>query len=159
VVPVAKAQHGKFYSGDSYIVLHTRQRGTALVWDLYFWLGKETSQDEVCAPCARSRARDESAARCERGNAPETRARDGVAEAAARRAKPAAASVQAWHAPADAPHLRVCARDPFLCRARSPPRSLPSRPSSGPGRGRRVQDGRARQPAGRRAHAVPRDPG
>jgi len=47
VVPVDKRQHGKFYSGDSYIVLHTRARATKLVWDLYFWLGAATSQDEA----------------------------------------------------------------------------------------------------------------
>lgn len=50
VVAVPKASHGKFYSGDSYIVLHTRAKAgnsRALEWDLYFWLGAETSQDEA----------------------------------------------------------------------------------------------------------------
>ena len=48
--PVKQAEdtHGKFYSGDSYIVLHTKQQKgkSALEWDIHFWLGKETSQDE-----------------------------------------------------------------------------------------------------------------
>lgn len=42
---------GKFYTGDSYIVLVTRQVKNRLEWDLHFWLGAETTQDEagVCA--------------------------------------------------------------------------------------------------------------
>jgi len=46
-VKVPKAQYGKFYEGDSYIILHTQKRENALVWDIYFWLGKDTSQDEM----------------------------------------------------------------------------------------------------------------
>ncbi len=45
---------GKFFSGDTYIVLNTFRRsdpltgkkGEALSWDLHFWLGSESSQDE-----------------------------------------------------------------------------------------------------------------
>lgn len=38
---------GEFYSGDSYIVLETQQDGEgALYWDVYFWIGAESSQDE-----------------------------------------------------------------------------------------------------------------
>ena len=69
--PVAydKKSYGKFYSGDSYIVLNvsifgtksvsttslgvnsnqflqTRLSGDKLKWDIHFWLGKDTSQ--VC---------------------------------------------------------------------------------------------------------------
>ncbi|OQR93077.1 villin-like protein [Achlya hypogyna] len=44
-VPVKKDLH-KLYSGDSYIFLHTAQKGSALSWNIHFWLGKETSQDE-----------------------------------------------------------------------------------------------------------------
>ena len=49
--PVDKAQYGSFYSGDSYIVLHTYAKGSGLQWDLFFWLGKDSSQDErgACA--------------------------------------------------------------------------------------------------------------
>ena len=48
VVPQPKKTYGTFYSGDSYIVLHTyRQPGrSALQWDVHFWLGRETTQDE-----------------------------------------------------------------------------------------------------------------
>jgi gelsolin len=44
-----KEQYGSFYSGDSYIVLNTyiKPGGNALQWDVHFWLGKFTSQDEA----------------------------------------------------------------------------------------------------------------
>eukprot|EP00178_Gracilaria_changii_P017594 TRINITY_DN5017_c0_g1_i2.p1 TRINITY_DN5017_c0_g1~~TRINITY_DN5017_c0_g1_i2.p1 ORF type:complete len:398 (+),score=106.42 TRINITY_DN5017_c0_g1_i2:14-1207(+) len=47
-------QYGKFYNGDSYIILRTYKKKDAtgketdaLAWDVHFWLGKETSQDEA----------------------------------------------------------------------------------------------------------------
>ncbi|XP_059668409.1 villin-2-like isoform X2 [Cornus florida] len=47
-VPLPKTENGKFYSGDSYIVLQTSPgRGGAYVLDIHFWLGKDTSQDEA----------------------------------------------------------------------------------------------------------------
>jgi len=49
VVAWPKNEYGKFYSGDSYIVLRTYKKGssTALSWDVHFWLGTYTSQDEA----------------------------------------------------------------------------------------------------------------
>jgi len=49
VVSVQKETYGTFYSGDSYIVLNTyKKKGTdALAWDVHFWLGTYTSQDEA----------------------------------------------------------------------------------------------------------------
>jgi len=49
VVAWPKAEYGKFYSGDSYIVLRTYKKGsaTALSWDIHFWLGTYTTQDEA----------------------------------------------------------------------------------------------------------------
>jgi len=46
--PVAypKNEYGKFYSGDSYIVLNTKEKNNVLSWDIHFWLGSQTSQDE-----------------------------------------------------------------------------------------------------------------
>jgi len=43
-----KESYGSFYSGDSYIILHTYKQpeGEDLDYNLYFWLGKTTSQDE-----------------------------------------------------------------------------------------------------------------
>jgi gelsolin len=44
-----REQYGSFYSGDSYIVLNTykEQGKDALKWDLHFWLGQHTTQDEA----------------------------------------------------------------------------------------------------------------
>ncbi|VDK77680.1 unnamed protein product [Litomosoides sigmodontis] len=36
-------QHGIFYTGDSYVLLYTKNPGE---WNVHFWLGKETSVDE-----------------------------------------------------------------------------------------------------------------
>jgi len=49
VVLQPKSSHGAFFSGDSYIVLNTFRRPghQNLEWDVHFWLGKETSQDEM----------------------------------------------------------------------------------------------------------------
>ncbi|KAL9254368.1 Villin-2-like protein [Drosera capensis] len=47
-VPLPKSDYGKFYSGDSYIILQTSPgRGGAYLFDIHFWLGKDTSQDEA----------------------------------------------------------------------------------------------------------------
>ncbi|XP_024403822.1 villin-3 isoform X2 [Physcomitrium patens] len=47
-VPLLKEFHGKFYSGDSYIVLKTTALKTGgFHYDIHFWLGKDTSQDEA----------------------------------------------------------------------------------------------------------------
>ena len=47
-VPLAKENYGQFFSGDSYVVLHTFQaRSTSsLSFHVFFWLGEATSQDE-----------------------------------------------------------------------------------------------------------------
>jgi len=49
VVEVPKSGYGAFFAGDSYIVMNTYTRGASknLEWDIHFWLGKETSQDEM----------------------------------------------------------------------------------------------------------------
>lgn len=47
-VPLPKADYGKFYVGDSYIVLQTTSgKGGAYLYDIHFWIGKESSQDEA----------------------------------------------------------------------------------------------------------------
>ncbi|KNC56438.1 severin [Thecamonas trahens ATCC 50062] len=48
VKKIDAADHGKFYGGDSYIILLTTENedGT-LKWDIHFWLGAETSVDEM----------------------------------------------------------------------------------------------------------------
>jgi len=46
---VPKDTYGTFYSGDSYIVLNTYKKKDApkILWDVHFWLGKFTTQDEA----------------------------------------------------------------------------------------------------------------
>uniref|UniRef100_A0A6N2N933 HP domain-containing protein n=1 Tax=Salix viminalis TaxID=40686 RepID=A0A6N2N933_SALVM len=45
--PLPKSDHGKFYMGDSYIVLQTTGKGGAYLYDIHFWIGKDSSQDEA----------------------------------------------------------------------------------------------------------------
>lgn len=47
VVPVEKKLYGKFHTGDSYIVLETKKKQFGIEWNIHFWLGAETSQDEA----------------------------------------------------------------------------------------------------------------
>lgn len=47
VVSWPEEQNGTFYSGDSYIVLNTYEKNDALAWDVHFWLGEFTTQDEA----------------------------------------------------------------------------------------------------------------
>ncbi|XP_056841790.1 villin-2-like [Raphanus sativus] len=47
-VLVPKSEHGKFYMGDTYIVLQTTQnKAGAYLFDIHFCIGKDTSQDEA----------------------------------------------------------------------------------------------------------------
>ncbi|KAJ0980956.1 hypothetical protein J5N97_009211 [Dioscorea zingiberensis] len=47
-VPLPKSDYGKFYNGDSYIILQTSGgKGGSYVYDIHFWIGKDTSQDEA----------------------------------------------------------------------------------------------------------------
>ena len=48
VEPWAKDEYGKFYGGDSYILLNTYKdpEGDQLKYDLHFWIGKDSTQDE-----------------------------------------------------------------------------------------------------------------
>lgn len=49
-VPVPNSSHGKFCTGDSYVVLKTTAlKSGALRHDIHYWLGKDTSQDEAGA--------------------------------------------------------------------------------------------------------------
>ncbi|XP_014672311.1 PREDICTED: gelsolin, cytoplasmic-like [Priapulus caudatus] len=42
-----KRKYGEFFSGDAYIILKTgKTRSGSYSWDLHFWLGKDSSQDE-----------------------------------------------------------------------------------------------------------------
>jgi hypothetical protein len=47
VNPWDQSQYGKFYSGDAYIILQTIQNSDgSFEWHVFFWLGKDSSQDE-----------------------------------------------------------------------------------------------------------------
>ncbi|PKI54831.1 hypothetical protein CRG98_024782 [Punica granatum] len=47
-VEVPQSSHGKFFTGDSYIVLKTTAlKSGASRHDIHYWLGKDTSQDEA----------------------------------------------------------------------------------------------------------------
>lgn len=47
-VPVPKSSHGKFFTGDSYVILKTiALKSGALRHDIHYWIGKDTSQDEA----------------------------------------------------------------------------------------------------------------
>ncbi|KAL7138141.1 hypothetical protein ABFS83_10G143500 [Erythranthe nasuta] len=47
-VRVPNSSHGKFFTGDSYVILKTTAlKSGALRHDLHYWLGKDTSQDEA----------------------------------------------------------------------------------------------------------------
>lgn len=48
VVAWPKDQYGKFYEGDSYIVLNTYKKPDVekLFYDVHFWIGKDSTQDE-----------------------------------------------------------------------------------------------------------------
>eukprot|EP00227_Mantoniella_beaufortii_P001896 CAMPEP_0197607554 /NCGR_PEP_ID=MMETSP1326-20131121/47338_1 /TAXON_ID=1155430 /ORGANISM="Genus nov. species nov., Strain RCC2288" /LENGTH=64 /DNA_ID=CAMNT_0043175629 /DNA_START=3 /DNA_END=194 /DNA_ORIENTATION=+ len=45
----ADGADGKFFSGDSYIVLHTWEVKGSISMNVHFWLGAETSRDEAGA--------------------------------------------------------------------------------------------------------------
>jgi len=50
IKPIDKKTHGTFYSGDSYIVLNTykpKPDSDKLAYDVHFWLGQYTTQDEA----------------------------------------------------------------------------------------------------------------
>ncbi|RDD41012.1 Advillin [Trichoplax sp. H2] len=48
VVPYPKDKYGEFYTGDSFIILHTKTLPSGKVeWNIHFWLGKDTSRDEA----------------------------------------------------------------------------------------------------------------
>uniref|UniRef100_A0A2P2MNL7 Villin-4 n=3 Tax=Rhizophora mucronata TaxID=61149 RepID=A0A2P2MNL7_RHIMU len=47
-VPVPKSSYGKFFTGDSYVILKTISlKSGAFRHDIHYWLGKDTSQDEA----------------------------------------------------------------------------------------------------------------
>ncbi|KAE9598731.1 putative villin/Gelsolin, ADF-H/Gelsolin-like domain-containing protein [Lupinus albus] len=49
-VPIPKSSYGKFFTGDSYVILKTTaSKSGTLRHEIHYWLGKDTSQDEAGA--------------------------------------------------------------------------------------------------------------
>ena len=49
-VPIPQCSYGKFFTGDSYVILKTTvSKSGAMRHDIHYWLGKDTSQDEAGA--------------------------------------------------------------------------------------------------------------
>ncbi|XP_027332141.1 villin-4-like isoform X1 [Abrus precatorius] len=46
-VPVPQSSYGKFFTGDSYVILKSTTSKSGLRHDIHYWLGKDTSQDEA----------------------------------------------------------------------------------------------------------------
>ncbi|KAA0186183.1 Severin [Fasciolopsis buskii] len=44
--PVNPNDYGQFYNGDSYIVLNVYEKEKKLLYDVHFWIGKSSTQDE-----------------------------------------------------------------------------------------------------------------
>lgn len=42
-----QSDYGSFYTGDSYILLNTYKKEEKIMWDVHFWLGDQTTQDEA----------------------------------------------------------------------------------------------------------------
>ncbi|XP_029450795.1 advillin [Rhinatrema bivittatum] len=46
MVQVPQKAYGNFYEGDCYVLLSTRKSGNTLSYDIHYWIGKDSSQDE-----------------------------------------------------------------------------------------------------------------
>jgi hypothetical protein len=56
-VPVPEEMYGKFFSGDSYIILNTQVVNKK--WEIHFWLGNNSSKDEIGAAAYKTCELDE----------------------------------------------------------------------------------------------------
>ncbi|XP_064290876.1 villin-1 [Passer domesticus] len=59
MVPVPTKSYGNFYEGDCYVLLSTRKSGSSFSYDVHYWLGKESSQDEQGAAAIYTTQMDE----------------------------------------------------------------------------------------------------
>ncbi|KAM3935167.1 advillin [Leptodactylus fuscus] len=46
LVLVPQKAHGNFYEGDCYLLLCTKKSGNSLLYDIHYWIGNDSSQDE-----------------------------------------------------------------------------------------------------------------
>uniref|UniRef100_A0A8C8I2H0 Villin-1 n=1 Tax=Oncorhynchus tshawytscha TaxID=74940 RepID=A0A8C8I2H0_ONCTS len=59
MVPFPSKAYGNFYEGDSYIILYTNKINSSFTYDIHFWLGKDTSNDEQGAAAIYTTMMDE----------------------------------------------------------------------------------------------------
>uniref|UniRef100_A0A8C7G8Q0 Villin-1 n=1 Tax=Oncorhynchus kisutch TaxID=8019 RepID=A0A8C7G8Q0_ONCKI len=59
MVPFPSKAYGNFYEGDSYIILYTNKMNSSFTYDIHFWLGKDTSNDEQGAAAIYTTMMDE----------------------------------------------------------------------------------------------------
>ncbi|KAJ8416681.1 hypothetical protein AAFF_G00325590 [Aldrovandia affinis] len=59
LVPVPSKTYGHFFEGDSYVILYTRRTSNNFTYDIHFWLGTATSQDEQGAAAIYTTLMDE----------------------------------------------------------------------------------------------------
>ncbi|KAM4612488.1 advillin [Polymixia lowei] len=46
LVQVPEKSYGNFYDGDCYILLYTQKMGSCVSYDIHYWIGSQSSQDE-----------------------------------------------------------------------------------------------------------------
>ncbi|XP_074856789.1 villin-1 [Carettochelys insculpta] len=59
MVPVPPKSYGNFYEGDCYVLLATHKTGNSFTYDIHYWLGRESSQDEQGAAAIYTTQMDE----------------------------------------------------------------------------------------------------
>ncbi|XP_061082475.1 villin-1 isoform X1 [Conger conger] len=59
MVPIPAKMYGRFFEGDSYVILHTRKIGRSFSYDIHYWLGGCASLDEQGAAAIYTHLMDE----------------------------------------------------------------------------------------------------
>lgn len=59
-VPVDRSKYGQFFGGDSYILLYTYMKGRSEEYIIYFWQGRDSSNDEKGASALLAKDLDDS---------------------------------------------------------------------------------------------------
>ncbi|XP_010878141.2 villin-1 [Esox lucius] len=59
MVPFPPKAYGQFYEGDSYVILYTNKVRSSFTYDIHYWLGKDTSNDEQGAAAIYTTMMDE----------------------------------------------------------------------------------------------------
>ncbi|NXI71371.1 VILI protein, partial [Anseranas semipalmata] len=59
MVPVPTKSYGNFYEGDCYVLLATRKTGNSFSYNIHYWLGADSSQDEQGAAAIYTTQMDE----------------------------------------------------------------------------------------------------